>query len=107
MSERIKNKKLRDPLVYIPMRKREGKIKRDWKTYRSAASCFTNRIQVKEYILKKDDYKCVICGSKGNLQMDHIVSVRRGFDECTDIRKINNIKNIQTLCRSCNLKKAI
>lgn len=107
MSERIKNKKLRDPLIYIPMWKRKGKISRDWKSYRNAASCFGNRKQVREYVFKKDNNTCVICGSKENLEIDHIISVRRGFDKSINITEINKIENLQTLCKSCNCRKAV
>lgn len=55
-------------------------------------------------ILKRDNYKCVICGrspannDKVKLEVDHIVPVSKGGK--------NHIENLRTLCDECNLGKA-
>jgi len=41
---------------------------------------------------------CAYCGSKKNLEIDHIKPVSKGGD--------NNIENLQILCHKCNRAKA-
>jgi 5-methylcytosine-specific restriction endonuclease McrA len=41
--------------------------------------------------------RCCICGKKGHLTRDHIIPLSRGG--------IDDITNIQPLCRSCNSRK--
>lgn len=48
-------------------------------------------------ILKRDNHICKICSSKEDLVVDHIIPWR--------INKDNSEKNLQVLCRSCNVKK--
>lgn len=52
---------------------------------------------LKTKILKKYNYKCVHCGSKDNLTIDHIKPYIKGGED--------KEKNLQVLCRSCNSKK--
>jgi 5-methylcytosine-specific restriction enzyme A len=69
------------------------------KFLRDRASNYTKRTQVREFIFKRDNYKCVLCGSGENLQVDHIISVYKGGQ--------NRICNLQTLCISCNAGKPV
>ena len=48
-------------------------------------------------VLKKYNYRCVFCGNKNNLQMDHIIPFSKGGK--------TEFRNLQPLCRECNLKK--
>jgi 5-methylcytosine-specific restriction endonuclease McrA len=52
-------------------------------------------------ILKRDNYKCMICGRTANdgiiLHIDHIVPISKGGSE--------EIDNLQTLCNECNIGK--
>lgn len=48
-------------------------------------------------VFANDGYRCVKCGSRDNLTIDHIVPVVRGGT--------NDPNNLQTLCRSCNSRK--
>ncbi|MFQ3583430.1 MAG: HNH endonuclease [Cyanobacteriota bacterium] len=55
---------------------------------------------VREYILQRDGFRCLGCGktaSQAKLQIDHIVPIAHGGS--------NDISNLQTLCRDCNLRK--
>lgn len=48
-------------------------------------------------IYKRDGFACVYCGSEDDLQIDHIHPVSKGGG--------NEAGNLQTLCRTCNVKK--
>lgn len=52
---------------------------------------------VKLLVWARDGGACVKCGSRSELQFDHIIPLSRGGGDHAD--------NIQLLCRSCNLKK--
>jgi 5-methylcytosine-specific restriction endonuclease McrA len=49
-------------------------------------------------IYERDGWACLRCKSKDRLSMDHIVALCRGGD--------NSQGNFQTLCITCNTKKA-
>jgi hypothetical protein len=60
----------------------------------------TLSLKVRWDVLKRDDYKCVICGAcppDVELEVDHIVAVSRGGT--------NDFANLRTLCRPCNQGK--
>lgn len=65
---------------------------------RNQASNYTKRPEVRARIFARDHYKCRECGSAENLTVDHIISVYRGG--------IDEDVNLQTLCNSCNARKA-
>lgn len=47
---------------------------------------------------RRDDYTCQYCGVRGvQLQCDHIIPVSRGGS--------NDLSNLATACRKCNLSK--
>ena len=48
-------------------------------------------------ILERDGYRCVYCGARTQLCVDHIVAVAAGGTD--------DDENLQTLCRPCNTKK--
>lgn len=48
-------------------------------------------------VFSKDNFKCVACGSKENLQVDHIIPFSLGGK--------TEISNLQTLCQDCNFGK--
>ena len=49
-------------------------------------------------VLARDDYKCVLCGRRGRLEVDHIVPVSVGGARY-------DTENLQALCRGCHIKK--
>ena len=55
--------------------------------------------RVKEEVLGRDNWQCVMCGKKENLQFDHIIPYSKGGS--------NTAENLQILCASCNRKKYI
>jgi len=52
---------------------------------------------VKIYVWRRDNGKCVTCGSKKNLEYDHIIPVSRGGSSTK--------RNVQILCERCNREK--
>ena len=57
----------------------------------------TNCTRFKKRCIKKDLYWCQICGSRENLEVDHIIEVQ---DSGT-----SEVSNLQILCKSCHLAK--
>ncbi len=53
---------------------------------------------VRHEVWRRDQGKCVECGSNENLEFDHIIPVSRGGS--------NTVRNIQLLCESCNRRKS-
>ncbi len=54
--------------------------------------------EVKLNVWRRDQGKCVQCGSKEKLEYDHIIPVSKGGS--------NTERNIELLCQTCNRKKA-
>ena len=52
---------------------------------------------VRAEVWRRDQGRCVNCGSKENLHFDHIIPVSRGGS--------TSAKNLQLLCQSCNFTK--
>ena len=50
-------------------------------------------------VLLRDKGRCVKCGSRENLEIDHVVPLARGGS--------NRLKNLQLLCRDCNRRKGV
>ena len=48
-------------------------------------------------VFKRDDYKCVFCGTPDDLTVDHVYPWSKGGSD--------GMENLQTLCASCNSKK--
>lgn len=77
-----------------------------YNSYRNISSGFIKRKDVREIILKRDDNKCVSCGSTESLQIDHIISVYSAFVNNMSIYELNSKDNLQVLCRKCNASKS-
>ena len=50
-------------------------------------------------ILLRGKGRCMKCGSKKNLEIDHVVPLARGGS--------NRLENLQLLCRDCNRRKGV
>ncbi len=53
---------------------------------------------IRAEVWRRDQGRCVNCGSKENLQFDHIIPVSQGG--------ATSVQNLQLLCQSCNLAKS-
>lgn len=53
---------------------------------------------VKDQVWRRDEGKCVACGSNEKLEFDHIIPVAKGGS--------STYRNLQLLCELCNRKKS-
>ena len=53
--------------------------------------------ELRDRVLKRDGCRCVKCGAKSPLEIDHVLPVSAGGE--------SKYENLQTLCRSCNRRK--
>ena len=82
-----------------------GDSKRSFLALRRSSESFTKSQKVRNAIMEKSNFKCTYCGSKKNLQIDHIISVYQAFKDKTFISILNSYQNLQVLCLSCNASK--
>jgi hypothetical protein len=54
--------------------------------------------KVRDEVWRRDEGKCAKCGSRKNLEFDHIVPVSKGGS--------NTARNIELLCQDCNRAKS-
>ena len=55
----------------------------------------TNKLRF--YVYNRDGNRCVHCGSRENLEVDHIIPISKGGKTV--------VSNLQTLCHRCNVEK--
>jgi 5-methylcytosine-specific restriction endonuclease McrA len=54
-------------------------------------------VGVRNEVWRRDQARCVDCGSRERLEYDHIIAVSRGGS--------NTARNIELRCETCNRKK--
>ncbi len=54
--------------------------------------------EVRAFVWRRDQGRCVRCGAEEDLQFDHIIPVAKGGGSAMD--------NIQILCADCNRQKS-
>ena len=64
---------------------------------RRKACVFTSKVDVKKAIFDIHGENCLCCGDGNNISLDHIIPVYKGG--------LNEINNLQPLCKSCNSRK--
>ena len=97
-------------LYWKPQRNTVQKIKSDnfrerYKALRNSSSNFIKNGDVRNYILKKYNNRCYICGSSECLQVDHIISVYKFAMEKLDPFLLNSEENLAAVCSKCNSAK--
>jgi hypothetical protein len=90
-------------LVWDREKRKERKIERlrkEMLSERAIDEARRERIpeDVRIFVWKRDGGRCVQCGSRENLEFDHIIAVSKGGS--------NTARNIQLLCETCNRKKS-
>lgn len=63
--------------------------------------------EVRKQVFNKFQGKCAYCGTNlnnYNFQIDHIIPLRRGMDDC--VKGDNSIENFNPCCASCNSSKS-
>ena len=77
----------------------KGKESHSWKggiTTKNQLERIKFRKEIQKTVFERDNYTCQLCGSKKNLQVDHIQS----WAEYVELRF--NIDNCRTLCAECH-----
>jgi 5-methylcytosine-specific restriction endonuclease McrA len=54
--------------------------------------------EVKREVWRRDQGRCMTCGSRENLEFDHIIPLSKGG--------ANTVRNLQLLCQNCNREKS-
>lgn len=72
---------------------------RDWHRYSSAVTRSPRWKALRLQALRRDGWKCVQCGGRGRLEVDHVQPVRDAPDKAFDLA------NLQCLCPACHGRK--
>jgi len=89
---------------YFKQEKKFEKLRKEIKLYEKFESSELHQSrepipeEVKFFVWRRDGGKCVKCGSKENLEFDHIIPLSKGGS--------NTARNIQLLCEKCNREKS-
>lgn len=78
-----------------------------YKAMRNMSSYYTGRSDVREVILNKCGAKCYLCCAKGDLQVDHVISVYRFAKDRLPYRDLNKYENLMPICKRCNAAKIV
>lgn len=65
---------------------------------RIKACQFTSKKEIRIAVFELHGKRCLCCGSETNITIDHVVPVKKGG--------INELSNMQPLCKSCNSRKS-
>lgn len=66
---------------------------------RRDACIYTKSLNTKDVVYGLHGRKCLACGSDKNISLDHVIPIKKGG--------VNDIGNLQPLCKSCNSKKGV
>ena len=55
--------------------------------------------RLRQEVLDRDKWRCVTCGRRGRLEVDHKLAMRFGGE-------VYALENLQSLCRSCHFEKS-
>ena len=71
--------------------------KNRFNSYRKFADKYISNPKIRSQVWKKHGKTCLNCGTTENISLDHVIPVSKGG--------MNDISNLQPLCKSCNSKK--
>lgn len=54
-------------------------------------------------ILERDGYRCQLCGSRENLHVGHVMSVKEGLTYGLTQEELDDDENLMAMCDECNL----
>jgi 5-methylcytosine-specific restriction endonuclease McrA len=54
-------------------------------------------------VLERDSGRCVLCGSRNDLHVGHLLSVNEGVKQGLAEAEINDDENLAAMCAECNL----
>lgn len=77
--------------------------KLSFKKFRQFSSNFIKNKNIRQTLFNTEKF-CALCFSSEKLEIDHIISVKKCFDN-KDYLLCNSIKNLQVLCKKCNTSK--
>ena len=83
-----------------------GDFRIRYKALRNSSSGFIKRKDVRNLILEKYLYECVLCNSKEDLQVNHITSVYLFAIKFFPIEELNTYDNLNILCKKCNCSRS-
>lgn len=76
-----------------------------YRLLRNSSSRFISKPEVRDFIFKRDNYKCLNCNNTNNLTIDHKISVYACAQGKIHFYDLNTENNLQTLCFMCNSSK--
>ena len=91
-----------DDVVYKAIRVIDDEFQRylkqnSKKSNRIKANNYTSKQNVRSWVFSAYGEECIKCGSKDDIQLDHIIPISHGGE--------NKLSNLQPLCKSCNVSK--
>ncbi|MBU4361271.1 HNH endonuclease [bacterium] len=85
-------------LFLISVANKDRRKKRLKNLYISSGDSRRISDKVKREVWRRDEGKCVQCGSRERLEYDHIIPISKGGS--------NTVRNIELLCEKCNREKS-
>jgi len=92
----IKHATFKKENIYSKMKKDVERFERFEKQQPIAREQIPEDVRI--FVWRRDNGKCVTCGSNRNLEFDHIIPISKGGG--------NTERNLQILCSDCNKKKS-
>ena len=81
-------------------RRKVERLRKEFLSERGLEQARRERIpeDVRIFVWKRDEGRCVQCGSRENLEFDHMIPFSKGGG--------STARNIQLLCETCNREKS-
>jgi hypothetical protein len=88
---------LKDKWAEIQEMIESGELERDERPSFLITKKYRKHAKHKWTVFKRDGFKCVMCGYDEDLEVDHITPFSKGGTD--------DLENLQTLCKTCNIRK--